>query len=348
MKRTARIACLLPLLLLASSLFVRSAGAAAPASGYHVLKTIPVGGEGGWDYLTVDSEARRLYVTRGTRVMVFDADSGKPVGEIPNLSGVHGVAVAPDSGRGFVSNGKSGTVTIFDSKTLKVLGEVKATGEGPDAIIYDPASKRVFSFNGRGKNTTAIDAATGQVAGTIDLGGKPEFAAADGKGRVFVNIEDRNEVVVLDSAKLTILGHWPLPGCEEPSGMAIDRQHGHLLIGCGNKVAMIVDIAGGKVIATPPIGEGVDANGYDPGTNLGFASTGSGTLTVLREASPGKWTAENVPTAAGARTMALDEKTHNVFLVTAKFGPRPAPTAQEPHPRPTMVPGSFVILVVGR
>jgi len=327
-----------------------AASAAAPGapSGVHVHKTIAVGGDGGWDYLAFDSAARRLYITRATRVIVLDPDSGKVVGEIANLSGVHGVALAPDLGRGFISEGRSDKVTVFDPQTLKVLSEVKATGQNPDAILYDPASHRVFSFNGRSASATVVDAASGKVAATIPLGGRPEFAASDGRGWVFVNIEDKNELVAIDAAKLAIAKRWPLPGCDEPSGLSIDAAHQRLIVGCGNETALIVDSASGRVVAKLPIGKGVDATGFDPGTSLGYASCGDGTLTILREETPDKWTlAAKVATRQGARTMAVDEKTHEVYLATADFGPRPAPTAAEPHPRPPMVPGSFVILVVG-
>jgi hypothetical protein len=328
----------------------KAAPATGPGASYHLIKSFPVGGDGGWDYLTFDGATRRLYISRGTRVMVVDPDAGKVVGEIPNQSGVHGIALAPDLGRGFISNGRSDMVTVFDLKTLKVLSEVKSTGQNPDAIIYDPSSHRVFAFNGRSGNATAIDAATGKVAGTIALGGKPEFAASDRKGSVFVNIEDKNEVVAIDAAKLTATQHWPLAGCDEPSGMAIDVAHQRLIVGCGNQVAAIVDSTSGRVVAKVPIGKGVDANGFDPGTGLAFASCGAdgGVLTVIHEDSPDSWSvATNAPTKPGARTMALDEKTHSVYLVTARFGPRPAPTAAEPHPRPPIVPGSFEVLVVG-
>jgi YVTN family beta-propeller protein len=325
-----------------------AAPAAGTAPGYHLIRTIPLGGEGGWDYLTFDTAARRLYITRGSRVTVLDGDTGKVVGEIPNLSGVHGVALAPELGRGFISNGRSDAVTVFDTKDLKVLSEIKSTGQNPDAILYDPASRRVFAFNGRTGNVTVIDAASGKVAATIPVGGKLEFAASDRKGMVFVNVEDKNEVVAIDAAKAVVARRWPLTGCEEPSGMAIDAAHQRLVIGCGNETALIVDSASGRVVAKLPIGKGVDANGFDPGTGLAFASCGDGTLTVIHEDTPDKWTVvAKVPTRPRARTMALDEKTHDVYLATAEFGPAPAPTAAEPHPRPAMVPGSFVILVVG-
>jgi DNA-binding beta-propeller fold protein YncE len=318
-----------------------------PAGGYHLVKKVVLGGEGFWDYLTLDTEARRLYISHGTRVMVIDADSYEKVGEIPGTEGVHGVAIVPDLGRGFTSNGRANTVTIFDLKTLKVLGEAK-TGENPDAILYDPASHRVFTFNGRSGDSTAIDAADGKVAGTIALGGRPEFAVADGNGQVYVNLEDKSVVVVLDSRGLSVKSQWPLAPCEGPSGMAIDREHQRLFIGCHNQLMAVMDANNGRLVATPPIGRGVDANRYDPGTGTAFSSNGDGTLTVVHEDSPEKFSVEeNVPTQRAARTMELDPKTHRVFLVTAEFGPPPPPTADQPRPRPSIVPGSFTLLVFG-
>lgn len=321
----------------------------APAkSGYHLLKKIEVGGEGGWDYLFVDSGARRLYVSRGTRVMVFDADTGASVGEIPDTTGVHGVAIADDLGRGFTSNGRDGSVTIFDSKTLKTISKVKV-GTNPDCIIYDPATHRVFAFNRGSSNASAIDAKTGEVAGPIDLGGHPEFAAADGKGMVFVNLDNKSEIVAIDSKKLEVKAHWPIAPGEDPSGMAIDRKHMRLFSVCGNKKMMVLDATTGKVVAEIPIGTGPDAAGFDPETNLAFSSNGEGTLTVIHQDSADKYSVvETVTTQRGARTMAVDSKTHNVFLATAQFGPAPAPTAERPNPRPGMVPNSFVILVFGK
>ena len=319
---------------------------AADSGGYKVVQTLRVGGDGGWDYLTVDPAARRLYVTRGTRVMVFDADTLAAIGEIPNTAGVHGVALAPDLGRGFASNGKAASVTIFDLKTLKPIEDVKVTGENPDAILYDPFSKQVFAFNGRTANATVLDAASGKVKATIALGGKPEFATTDLAGRVYVNIEDKSEVVVLDAGKNEVAARWPLAPCEEPSGMAIDRAKGRLFVGCDNKLMAVVDAKTGKVAATIPIGEGVDANGFDSTTGTAFSSNGEGNLTVAREGADGHFVAQSVPTMRGARTMALDEKTHRVFLATAEFGPPPSPTPEQPRPRPSTVPGSFTLLVV--
>jgi hypothetical protein len=319
---------------------------AAAGSGYHVVTTWKVGGEGGWDYLTADSDARRLYLSRGTRVMVLDADSGKSIAEIPDTPGVHGIALAPDLGRGFTSNGREGTVSIFDIKTLALITKVKV-GDNPDAILYDPATKRVFTFNGKSQDSTAIDGATGKVLGTIKLDGKPEFAASDAKGEIFVNIEDKSELTAIDPNKLEVKKSWPLAPCTEPSGLSIDRKHHRLFVGCDNKMMAVVDASSGKVLATPPIGDGVDATAFDDATGLAFASCGEGLLTVVKEES-GKYTAENIPTKARARTMALDAKTHNVFVVTADFGTAPAPTADTPHPRPPMVPDTFVVLVLAK
>ena len=325
------------------------ASPAAGPSGYHLLKKIPLGGEGFWDYIIFDSPTRRLFVSRGTKVVVLDVDTGKVVGEIPNTDGVHGIALAPDLNRGFTSNGRAGTVTIFDLKTLQVIGSAQA-GTNPDAIIYDPASKRVFAMNGRSKDATAIDGATGKVVDTIPVDGKPEFAVADGAGHVYVNIEDKSEEQQIDSQNLKVTATWPLAPCDEPSGLAMDIANRRLFAGCGNKMMAVINADTGKVIATPAIGEGVDANGFDPGTGYAFASNGgSGTLTVVHEDSPDKYSAvEDVPTQAHARTMALDPKTHQVFLVTADFGPAPAATPDNAHPRPTMAKDSFVVLVFGK
>jgi DNA-binding beta-propeller fold protein YncE len=327
--------------------------AAPPApsgrTGYHLIKKIHIGGDGFWDYLTMDSEARRLYISHGTHVLVFNPDTYKQVGDLPDTEGVHGVALAPELGRGFTSNGRAGTVTIFELKTLKEIGHVKTTGQNPDCILYDPASRRVFTFNGRSENATAIDATSGTVLGTIELGGKPEFATADGKGRIYVNLEDKSEGAELDRRALKVEARWPLAPCENPSGMAIDREHRRLFIGCHNQMMAVMNADTGQVITTLPICQGVDANRFDPETRLAFSSNGDGTLTIVHEDSPDKFTeVDSVPTQRGARTMALDRKTHRVFLVTAEFGPPPAPTAERPHPWPTVVPDSFTLLVFGK
>jgi DNA-binding beta-propeller fold protein YncE len=331
-----------------ATVLVAAAALAVAGPGYKVVNTYKVGGDGGWDYLTADAAARRLYISRGTHVMVLDLDSGKTVGDIADTPGVHGIALAPELGRGFTSNGREGTVSIFDLKTLGTSSKVKV-GDNPDAILYDPATKRVFTFNGRSQDSTAIDATNGTVLGTIKLDGKPEFAASDGKGGVFVNIEDKSELTAIDANKLTVKSTWPLAPCTEPSGLSMDRKNRRLFVGCDNKMMAVVNADTGKVLATPAIGDGVDATTFDDETGLAFASCGEGVLTVVQEESPDKFSvAENVPTQQGARTLALDAQTHNVFVVTAKFGPPPAPTADMPHPRRTILPDSFVVLVVGK
>lgn len=318
------------------------------SSGYHLLKKIQVGGEGGWDYLFADSEAHRLYVSHATKVVVIDTDKDAVIGEITNTNGVHGIAVAEDLGHGFISDGRDNAVTIFDLKTLKTIDSVKV-GKNPDAIIYDPASKRVFAFNGGSSDATVIEAASGKVAGTIALGGKPEFATADGKGTVFVNLEDKSEVVKIDSDKLTVQGRWSIAPGEEPSGMAIDRKNHRLFIVCSNKKMIVLNAETGKVTADLPIGDGTDAASFDPDTKLAFSSNGEGTMTIVREDSKDKFSVvENVTTQRGARTMTLDTGTHKVYLPTAQFGATPAPTAERPRPRPSLVPDSFVILVFGK
>ncbi len=336
--------------LLASLVVLAAAAAlAAAAPGYHVVSSHQIGGDGGWDYLTADAAARRLYISRGTHVMVLDLDSVKVVGDIADTPGVHGIALAPELGRGFTSNGRENTVSIFDLKTLATTGKVKV-GENPDAILYDPATKRVFTFNGHSQDSTAIDATNGKVLGTIKLDGKPEFAASDGKGSVFVNIEDKSELTAIDANTLAVKAKWPLAPCESPSGLSMDQKNRRLFVGCENKMMAVVNADTGKVLATPVIGQGVDATAFDSETGLGFASCGAdGVLTVVREDYPEKFVvAENVPTQQGARTLALDAKTHNVYVVTAKFGPVPDPTADNPHPRRSIMPDSFVALVVGK
>jgi DNA-binding beta-propeller fold protein YncE len=329
-------------------LILAAAALAAAGPGYKVVNTYKVGGDGGWDYLTADAAARRLYISRATHVIVLDLDSGKSVGDITDTPGVHGIALAPELGRGFISNGREGTVSVFDLKTLATSSKIKV-GDNPDAILYDPATKRVFTFNGRSQDSTAIDATNGTVLGTIKLDGKPEFSASDGKGGVFVNIEDKSELVAINPKTLEVKSKWPLAPCESPSGLSMDKKNRRLFVGCDNKMMAVVDADSGKVLATPAIGEGVDATAFDDGTGLAFASCGEGVLSVIHEDSPGKFSvAENVPTQPGARTLALDSKTHNVFVVTAKFGPPPAATADNPHPRRSIVPDSFVVLVLSK
>lgn len=318
------------------------------ATSYHVVRKFEVGGEGGWDYLTVDADGRRLFVSRSTHVMVLDADTGKVLGDIPDTSGVHGIALAPDLNKGFTSNGKAGTVTIFDLKTLAPLGTVKV-GDNPDAILYDAKTKRVFTFNGRSKDATAIDAAAGTVAGTIALGGKPESGVTDGDGKVFVNIEDKSEIVEFDAAKLAELARWPLAPGEEPTGLSIDRKTHRLFAGCGNEKMVVLDCESGKVVATLTIGSGVDGTAFDPTAGCAFSSNGDGTLTVVHEDGPTAFSVlENAETARGARTIALDPKTHSLYLPSAKYEPAPEAKAGEPRARPKPIAGSFTILVVGK
>jgi YVTN family beta-propeller protein len=299
------------------------------AAEFAITKKISIPGQGSWDYHSVDEAARRLYVSHGTQVEVLDVDSGDIVGTIPKTLGVHGIAIAPELGRGFVSNGQSSTVTIFDLKTLKPIADVP-TGKKPDAIIFDPATSRVFAFNGAGNSATAIDAATGKVAGTVDLGGGPEYATADANGFVYNNLEDESLVLKIDSGKLTVDQRWPTAPCASPSSMAIDRANHRLFIGCRSKVMAVMNADTGQVITALPIGDHVDATAFDPATKLIFNSNGEGTITVIRQDGPDKYSVvETVKTLPKAKTMALDPKTHRLFLSTAEAG-------------------QFEVLVVGR
>jgi len=321
---------------------------AAPA-GYKLTKTWKIGGEGGWDYLNVDSGTHRLYYGRSTRVQVLDLKSGKVVGEVPNTPGIHGVALATDLGRGYTSNGRDSSVTVFDLKSLATLTRIPVRGRNPDAILYDPQTRRVFTMNAGSGTATAIDAATDSVIGIVGLGGRPEFAVADGRGRIFVNLEDSSAVVSFDARTLELGPRWPLAPGEGPSGLAIDRTSRRLFSVCGNEKMIVLDANTGRVVATLPIGKGPDAAAFDPATKLAFSSNGEGTLTVVHEDGPDKFTVlGSVPTQRGARTMALDPKTHVIYSASASFGEAPAPTPERPHPRPPMLPDSFVILVIGR
>lgn len=336
------------LLLLVFQCAVARAQQPKSPSGYHVINRFKLGGEGGWDYLTFDAKGGRLFISRSTHVMVVDAERGTVLGDIPDTQGVHGIALVEELGKGYTSNGRTSSVTVFDLKTLKVLKQIPV-GKNPDAIIYDATSKRVFTMNGASNDATAIDTKTDTVAGTIPLDGRPEFAVSDEHGHVFVNLEDKSSVVEFDPSKLSVLARWPIAPGEEPSGLAIDRKHSRLFSTGANKTLVVLDAQTGKVVTTLPIGGGVDAAGFDPETGLAFSSNGDGTLTVIHEDSPDKFTVvENVATQRGARTLALDTKTHRVYLVTAEFGPPPAPTPERPRPRPSIVAGTFTLLVVGR
>jgi DNA-binding beta-propeller fold protein YncE len=314
---------------------------------YHVVRHINIGGSGGWDYVTVDSASRRLYVSHSDRVEVVDIDRAKVVGTIPKTDGVHGIAVAPELHRGFVSNGRSSTMTIFDLDKLTTISEVKTTGENPDAILYDSYSKHVFTFNGRGKNATAFDS-EGKVLATIPLDGRPEFAVSDSAGRIFVNIEDKAEIAVIDATKLAVERRSSISPCEEPSGIAIDRARHRLFSVCSNGKMVVSDANDGRVVAAVAIGKGPDAAAFDEAGRLAFSSNGAdGTVSVVREVSAAEFNLDRtVATERGARTMALDSKTHHLFLPTAKFGPPPAPTAERPRPRPTILPDTFEIVEI--
>lgn len=316
---------------------------------YKFLKEIPVGGEGGWDYLSVDSAARRLYVSHGTKVVVIDLDKEAVVGEIANTPGVHGLAPAPDLGKGFVSCGRENKAAIVDLKTLETLSKVD-TGENPDGMLYEPGQQEAYMFNGRSSSATVIDAKSGRVVATIPLEGKPEFATADRKaGRVYDNLEDKSEVVAIDTKTHKVVNRWPIAPGEEASGMAIDVPNHRLFLGCGNKKMVMMDNTTGKVVAEVPIGGGVDANAFDPGTQLAFASCGDGTVTIAHEDSPDKLTVvQTLKTEPRARTMTIDPKTHKIYLASAKFE-APAAGAGEGggRQRPKMLPGTFKILVYG-
>jgi len=315
---------------------------AAP-SGYHILKEVKIGGEGGWDYLTVDAANRRLYVSHATHVAVIDIDAAKVVGDIPDTLGVHGIAIAPELNRGFTSNGRAGSVTIFDLKTLKPIGQPVKTGDNPDSIRYDAVSGRVFTFNGRSNDSTAIEAKTGNVVGTIPLGGKPEFSVADGKGKVYVNIEDTSEVVEIDSAKASVTKRYSIKPCDGPSGLAIDAKNRRLFSVCSNRMMIVSDPDAGKVLASPAIGAGSDGVAFDPGAGYAISSNGDGTLTIVQQTGGKYDVLENIATEKGARTIAVDEKSHQVFVPVAKAAP-----AQPGQRGTTYIPDSFRVLVIGK
>ncbi len=330
-----------PLILAASLIAVASAPQKTPS--YSVIRTIPIGGEGGWDYLSMDSRSHRLFISRGTHMMVLNVDSGKIVGDIPNTPGVHGAAIAGRAGKGYTSNGRDDSVTVFDLRSLKVLKSVKV-GSRPDAICYDPASRRVFTFNGGSQDATAVDTGNDEVAGTVKLDGRPEFPQADGRGNLYVNIEDKSEIQKIDTKALKVTATWPLAPGEEPSGLAIDTKNHILFSTCSNNIMAVSDAEAGKVIAGPKIGNGPDAAGFDPAYDLAFSSNGQdGTLTVIGRLPTGTYDAvQTVKTKPSARTMALDPRTHRIYLIAADLEPQTDPSQR----RRRMVPGSTQILVV--
>jgi DNA-binding beta-propeller fold protein YncE len=335
------------LLMTAAGGLLGSGPSEAGTPRYRLARAVNLAGEGGWDYLTFEEGGHRLFIAHGTRVDVIDTRSLTRIGEIADTPGVHGVALAADLGRGYVSAGAAGTIVVFDLNTLARLKDIKATGDNPDAIVYDAATRRVFSFNGRGRNATVIDAVSDEIVGTIALDAKPEFARADGRGHIYVNLEDKNSLAVIDSRALTVLSVWPISGCEEPSGLALDAAAARLFPVCGNRIMAVMDANSGRVLGTAPIGGGVDGAGFDAGLHLVFASCGQGNLTVVaRDAGGAPTVVQTVPTQRGARTMTLDERTHRIYLVTASFGTTPPATAEHPHPRPAVLPGTFRLLVI--
>jgi len=340
------------LALLLYSLFAASQLPAAPqstgGSGYHLIKKVKLGGTGGWDYLEVDPATHRLFISRGTHYIVVDPDQGKIIGDIPDSQRAHGIAFANEFNKGFTTDGSNADSIMFDLTSLKVLDKIK-TDKDSDAVIYDPFSKRVFTFNGDANTASAIDAASGKVVSTFPLGGGPEFGASDGKGKIFVNLEDKSSLVKFDAKTLKIENTWPLAPCESPSGLAIDAAHEILVVGCHNKLMAFVDGNSGKVLGAVPIGQGVDANRFDPVTGYAFASCGDGTLTIAHEDSPTSFSlVEMIQTQRGARTMALDYATHTVYLITAEFGPAPEATKDNPRPRPAILPDTFTLLIYGK
>ena len=314
------------------------------AQSYHVTKTFTLGGDGGWDYVALDTAGHRLFVARQDRVMVIDPASGKLLAEIPGLNRAHGVAFSYGTGKGFATSGGDSSVVVFDLKTLQVLGRTTAAVDA-DAVLFDPATKHIFTFNGDAGSSSVIDAASGQRIGNINLGGGPEFGVTAGDGKLYVNIEDSSAVAEVDAGAMKVVRHWKLAPCESPTGLAIDRAHGILFSGCRNGVMAISDAKAGKLITTLPIGQGVDAARFDAGRQLAFASNGDGTITVIHEDAPDKFSVvQTIQTKRGARTMELDETTHRLFTVTADFGPPPAATAERPRPRPPVLPGTFALL----
>lgn len=316
-------------------------------SQYTISHKFSIGGDGGWDLLTMDEAGGRLFLSHGNMVQVVDVKSGTVTGTIPDTKGVHGIALAPDLNKGFISNGRDSSVTIFDMQSLNFITKIDVTGVNPDVIMYDPSSQKVFVFNARSSNATVIDANTNAVVGTITLPGNPEFSVTDGKGKVYINIEDKSVVCRINALNNAIEQTWSVAPGEEPSGLAIDNANHRLFIVCHNKVMVIMNADDGSIITTLPIGDRVDGAAFDSGNNRAYSSNGDGTLTVVQEDGPNSFMVlENVATQTGARTMALDNSTHHIYLPTAEFGPPPPPTAENPHPRSTILPGTFIVLDV--
>jgi YVTN family beta-propeller protein len=330
----------------ALTVFITAPSLISAQQPYKVIDQWKLGGEGGWDYLLADSSAHRLYVTHGARVEVIDAQSGKPVGAITGLHGTHGIALDNAGKFGYISDGGGNAVVVFDRSSLATVATIPV-GTNPDGIVFEPATQTVWAFNGRSKDVSVVDTVTRKVVATIALPGKPEFPAVDGQGTVFDNIEDKNSIVRLDAHTKTLTATWPI-GCESPSGLAFDVTGHRLFSVCDGKKMAVTDSNSGKSLALPPIGDGPDAAGYSPDHSVAFASCGEGVLSVINTADPAYPAIETLPTSRGARTMAYDPGADRVYLVTAEFGARPAPTAENPRPRPAVVPGSFQIIVIGR
>jgi YVTN family beta-propeller protein len=326
-----------------------TAGSAPAAPDMQVLQRWKLGGAGGWDYLRLNSTGEHLFITRATRVDVVNTATGKIIATIPNTMGVHGVALAEDLKQGFASNGKANSVTVFDLNTFAIIKEVKIAADNPDAILYEPVGKHVFTFNGKSKDVTVLDASSLAVVATLPVADKPEFAADDGKGHIYVNIESEpGQMAVIDSRKLSVARTFTLPGCASPSGLALDKLHHRLFSVCDGKTMAVTDSESGRQVALLKIGEGPDAAAYDAKRGLVFSSNGEGTLTVVRQESADRYTVHSsIPTQRGARTMALDEVTGTLYVVTADLGPPHAPTAEHPHPRPVPIPDTFTVLVIG-
>ena len=335
--------------LVAVAAFTVASGVMASAAGpYSVVDKWVIGGTGGWDYLLADPSMHVLYLTHGTRVEVVDTTTGKAVGAITDLKGTHGIALDAEGKYGYISDGQANALVVFDRKTYAKVNSI-ATGTNPDGIVYEPVTKTVWTFNGRSGDTSVIDTATMKVVATIKLPGKPEFPAADGKGTVFVNIEDKNSIAKLDAKTLKQTGEWPLTGCESPSGLAIDREHRRLFSVCDGKKMAVSDADAGKVIKLADIGEGPDAAGFDAKNQVAFSSNGQdGTLTVVNTKGDSFDVIQTVETQKSGRTMAFDSGTGRVYIVAAEMGARPAATPENPRPRAQMVPGSFSVIVVGR
>jgi DNA-binding beta-propeller fold protein YncE len=330
------------LLAIVSSLLLN---AQTKLSEYKIVNRFPVEGDGRWDYLCVDEATERVFISHGMVVNVVSEKDGSLLGTVPDTRGVHGIAIAPDLNKAFISNGMDSSVTVVDLKSLAFINKINVTGQNPDAILYDPYSHKVFVYNGRSASATVIDGSADKVVATIRLDGKPEASVTDGKGNVYVNIEDKSEIQQINSASLKVEQTWSIAPGEEPSGLALDNANHRLFAVCSNKMMVVVDALSGKIITTLPTGDGTDGAAFDPVLKRAYSSNGEGTMTVVQEVSPAEYKVlENVATQQGARTIAIDKKTHHLFMTTAEYGPVPEKTAENPRPRPTLKPGSFVLL----